>query len=140
MIKIQGTIYTIDLSESILAKAAMEHSCNGTSWPTSIDTFVRKLLDQGLVENWLKGELYARLMLIAHDWIRCRRGQSSDKADQGLCQRSNSGSEQKYSTSEPDFHPTFMKSFTLRAFLEVLYAENYHESIMKIDQKILGAG
>src|SRR4051812_32282971 len=46
-----------------------------------------------------------------------------------------------YYASNPSFFisPKFMKSFTVRDFLVALYAGNHHESIKKIDEKILGA-
>jgi hypothetical protein len=146
-----GTMDTIAPSEPILAKAAMEHLCdNELNWPVSINTLVRELLEKGLVEKGRKGELYARLVVIlAHDWVRYRRGrQVSGKAggelhqnansDGGIHQRINSGGE-IHQGSNPDFRPKFMKSFTVREFLEALYAEKGHESIMKIDSKILDA-
>ena len=175
-----GTMATSAPSEPILAKAAMEHLCSGLNWSISIDTLVRELLEQGLVEKGLKGELYARLVVtLAHDWVRCRRGQqvsgeadgelhqntnsdgelyqslnsdgelyqnpNSDgelhqntNSDGGIHQGANSGGE-IHQESNPDFRPKFMKSFTVNEFLQALYAEEGHESIMKIDPKILEA-
>src|SRR5207248_8689286 len=51
---------------------------------------------------------------------------------------SDPGSGLKYDTPDPDFRPKFMKSFTVKELLGVLYDKN-NESIMKIDQKILEA-
>jgi hypothetical protein len=136
-----GTIGTLAPSEPILAKAAMEYLCSGINWSVSIDTLARELLEKGLVEKGLKGELYARLVLtLAHDWVRCRQGQQVSGEDDGeLDQETNSGGG-IHQESDPDFRPKFMKSFTVRAFLEALYANaNGHKSTMKIDLKILEA-
>jgi hypothetical protein len=112
---------TLAPSEPILAKAAMEYLCSGMDWRVSIHTLVRQLLEKGLVEKGRKGELYARLVVIlAHDWVRYRRGRqvSGGKLHQNA---------------------KFMKSFTVREFLEALYAQEGHESIVNIDPKILEA-
>jgi hypothetical protein len=83
-----GTMDTFTPSEPILAKAAMEHLCSEMNWSISINTLVRELLEKGLVEKGLKGELYARLVVIlAHDWVRCRQEQQvSGEADEELHQ------------------------------------------------------
>jgi hypothetical protein len=102
-----GIMHTITPSDPILAKAAMDILCTGYNWAISIDTLVRNLLEKGLVEKGLKGELYARLLLIlAQDWIRLRRGQVLPDESDGL---------------------NFIKSFTVRDFLKTLYAKNYHK-------------
>src|SRR5437660_12716780 len=88
-----GTMDTITPSEPMLAKAAMEYLCIGYSWPASINTLVRELLEKGRVEKGLKGELYARLLLIlAHDWVRLRQ----------------------FIASDPEHNPKFMKSLNVR--------------------------
>jgi hypothetical protein len=145
-----GTMATSAPSEPILAKAAMEHLCSGFNWPISIDTLVRELLEKGLVEKGLKGELYARLVVtLAHDWVRCRQGQQGSgeadgelhqntNSDGGIHQGTNLGGE-IHQESNPDFRPKFIKSFTVKEFLQALYAKEGHESIGKIDPKILEA-
>jgi hypothetical protein len=142
-----GTMVTLAPSEPILAKAAMEYLCSGMDWRVSIHTLVRQLLEKGLVEKGRKGELYARLVVIlAHDWVRYRRGRQvsggelhqNANSDGGIHQRINSGGG-IHQGSNPDFRPKFMKTFTVREFLEALYAKEGHESIVNIDPKILEA-
>jgi len=122
-----GTMHTITPSEPIIAKAAMEYLCDGHNWATSIDTLVRQLLEKGLVEKGLKGELYARLLLVlAHDCVRLGRGQVDE-------------SNREPQESESISSPKFMKPFTVKDFLEALYVTGCHEYINRVDPKILGA-
>jgi len=112
-----GTMHTTTPSEPILAKAAMEHLCIGSNWALSIGTLVKNLLDKGLVEKGLKGELYARLLLtLAHDSVRLR-GHARSQA----------------------LRLELMKPFTVQDFLEELYAENHHEFIKNVEPQILEA-
>jgi hypothetical protein len=107
-----GIMHTVSPSEPILAKAAMDHLCKGTNWSTSINTLVTELIEKGIVEKGLKGELYVRLILtLARDCIR-----GSPKQDD----------------------PHSLTTFTVGAFLTTLYAEK-HKFIAKIDQRILQA-
>ena len=131
-----GTMHTITPSEPIIAKVAMEYLCAEYNWATSITTLVRELLGKGLIEKGLKGELYARLLLIlAHDWVRCRKRQVS------LLNREPPQEPQSISsrTPNPESSPKFMKSFTVKDFLEALYVKGYHKSINVVDPQILGA-
>jgi hypothetical protein len=94
----------------------MQHLCQKSNWPASIQTLVRELLGTGLVDKGLKGELYSRLLLIlAHDWVqsgaRFRDSLGSDPA-KGL------------------------PSFTVDEFLKSLYAKDYHLVIGKIDSRV----
>jgi hypothetical protein len=132
--EVTGTMHTITPSEPILAKAAMDILCTGCNWAGSIDTLVRNLLEKGLVEKGLKGELYARLLLIlSQDWIRLRRGLFlADESDQGRQSLSDP-------TPNPESGLNFIKSFTVKDFLETLYIKNSHDSINAIDSQILGA-
>jgi hypothetical protein len=117
-----GNLHTVTPSEPILAKAAMEHLCNPDAignWPNSVKTLTRGLLQQGLIEKGLKGELFARLVLIlAHDSIR-RYGAIPGNLDRIDLER--------------------MPTFTVEKFLMALYAEDHHQSISKIDSRILQA-
>jgi hypothetical protein len=132
-----GTIDSFAPSEPILVKAAMEHLCSETNWSISIKTLVRELLEKGLVEKGLKGELYARLVVIlAHDWVQCH--QEQQVSDRELHQETNLGGGIHHE-SDPDSYPKFMKSFTVWEFLRALYAKKGHSSIMKVDKKILEA-
>src|SRR5271155_735310 len=66
-----GVLDTLTPSEPVVAKAAMEHLCEEEHWSDSIRTLTEKLLDKGLIDKGLKGELYSRFLLIlAHDWLR----------------------------------------------------------------------
>lgn len=65
-----GVLDTFKPSEPILAKAAMEHSCGGGNWKRSIRSLTSELLEKGLVEKGLKGELFARLLLLTHYNVR----------------------------------------------------------------------
>ncbi|KAI9762592.1 MAG: hypothetical protein M1840_001218 [Geoglossum simile] len=113
-----GNLHTVTPSEPILAKAAMEHLCEG-NWPNSVKTLTRGLLQQGLIEKGLKGELFARLVLIlAHDSIR-RYAAIPGNLDRIDLER--------------------MPTFTVEKFLMALYAEHHHQSISKIDSRILQA-
>ena len=73
-----GILETITPSESIVAKAAMTFECmkpkdqaTCSLWQTSLRTLSGDLLSKGFVSKGLKGELFARLVLVlAHDMIR----------------------------------------------------------------------
>lgn len=66
-----GLMRTITPSEPIVAEAAMGFLCaNDKNWSYSIRTLALELLEKSLVEKGLKGELYARFLLIlARDYI-----------------------------------------------------------------------
>src|SRR5438046_442333 len=57
-----GAPNTFTPSEPVLAKAAMELLCYEKNWSNSIGTFARHLLQRGVIEKGLRGELYSRLM------------------------------------------------------------------------------
>ena len=105
-----GFMTTITPSEPVVAKAAMEFLCeNAKNWLVSIRTLAMELLQKGLVEKGLKGELYARLVLtLARDCVW--KVQS--------CQT-----------------PTF----TVNQFLTGLYADNHHSLFQNIPVKLLHA-
>ena len=70
-----GVIHTATPSEPVLALAAMKLLCEGNNWgnnwTTSIKTLTQELLQLGLIAKGLKGELYARLvMILARDQIQ----------------------------------------------------------------------
>ncbi|KAH0558650.1 hypothetical protein GP486_004697 [Trichoglossum hirsutum] len=110
-----GALCTFTPSEPVVAKAAMELLCYEENWSNSIGTFARHLLQRGVIEKGLKGELYSRLVLIlAHDWLRS--GKSLVEAS-----------------------PKFMPTFTVDEFLTSLYAGEYHELIREIPSEILEA-
>ncbi|XTI89585.1 hypothetical protein V2W45_1458380 [Cenococcum geophilum] len=130
------TMHTITPSEPIVAKAAMEYLCDEHVWAASIRTLVRELFDKGLVDKGLKGELYARLLLVlAHDWVRCRQGRVS------LLNREPPQEPESISSRTPNSEssPKFMKSFTVKKFLEALYVKDCHKFINEVDPQILGA-
>jgi hypothetical protein len=141
-----GIMHTMSPSEPIIAKAAMEYLCTQSNWSASIITLVTELIEKGMVEKGLKGELYARLMFIlTHDWIRCCRKQNdrelrprtdSDRELQGT----DSDQELQGTHSDRELHPDpyFLPTFTVREFLMTLYDEK-HKSIANIDEKILRA-
>ncbi|KAI9763810.1 MAG: hypothetical protein M1840_009064 [Geoglossum simile] len=106
-----GFLHTTTPSEPILAYAAMRHLCSRAgNWLLSIDTFSRELLQQGLIEKGLKGELFSRLLLIlAHDSLRGALDLET------------------------------MPTFTVKDLLLALYASDHHISIQKIDTEILQA-
>ncbi|KAI9774504.1 MAG: hypothetical protein M1839_001692 [Geoglossum umbratile] len=111
-----GNLHTVTPSEPILAKAAMEHLCRPGRWSGSVDILSRELLQKGLIEKGLKGELFARLVLIlAHDSIR-RRAAIPGNPEQIDLER--------------------MPTFTVEEFLRALYAEDHHKSISNIDKPI----
>jgi len=119
-----GLLDTVTPSEPVLAKAAMEHLCQGVNWTQSIETLTLKLLEGGLVEKGVKGELYARLVLIlAHDWVRLARGLRTSDPTSGL------------SSDVPELMPTF----TVSDLLKALYADNHHTSIDALPKDIRGA-
>ena len=66
-----GVMRTITPSEPVVAEAAMGLLCeNNKNWSDSIQTLATELLEKALVEKGLKGELYARFLLIlARDCI-----------------------------------------------------------------------
>jgi hypothetical protein len=95
-----GVLDTITPSEPVVAKAAMEHLCEKDNWSVSIRTLAEELLDNGLIDKGLKGELYSRFVLIlARDWLRIKAP------------------------------PQFEATFTVEQFLKALYAENHHKQV-----------
>jgi hypothetical protein len=127
-----GLMDTVTPSEPVLAKAAMEHLCEGINWTQSIITLTSKLFKGGLVEKGLKGELYARLMLIlAHDWVRLAKGlPTSASSDPTSRSRLN---------VVPKSVPELMPTFTVSDLLKGLYADDYHTSIDQLPGDILEA-
>ena len=105
-----GVMTTIAPSEPVVAKAAMEFLCeNANNWLASIQTLATELLQEGMVEKGLKGELYARLVLtLARDCVW--KVQS--------CQT-----------------PTF----TVDQFLTGLYADDHHSLFQSIPAELLHA-
>lgn len=73
-----GVMHTITPSEPVVAKAAMGLLCaNDKNWSNSIQTLATGLLEKALVEKGLKGELYARFLLIlARDRIYKVQGET----------------------------------------------------------------
>lgn len=111
-----GLLDTISPSEPILSKAAMEILCENDAWPQTISSLSTELLDMGIIEKGLKGELYARMMLIlAQDCARRQKKQSANEK------------------------PTFRPYITIREFLQALYGDSHHADLGKIDDKVLGA-
>jgi hypothetical protein len=125
-----GIMNTVAPSEPIIAVAAMKYLCTKSNWTASIDTLT-ELIEKGVVEKGLKGELYARLMLtLAHDWIRKQADRESQEAD-------SDGEPQEDEGLHSD--PYFLTTFTVKEFLTTLYGEERHKSIMNIDETILHA-
>jgi hypothetical protein len=107
-----GVLDTITPSEPVVAKAAMEHLCQDNNWAGSIRTLATELLDKGLIDKGLKGELYSRFILIlAHDWLQ-----------------------RKLSPSKPI--PQLQAAFTVQQFLIALYGESHRESVLLIPSEI----
>ena len=77
-------------------------------------TLTNQLFRQGLIEKGLKGELFSRLVIIlAQDWIREKNAPSrSPKIE-------------------------IIPSFSVKEFLETLYAEDHHHAFESIPVKIL---
>lgn len=107
-----GVLDTITPSEPVVAKAAMEHLCEKVNWSDSIRTLTEELLDKGLIDKGLKGELYSRFLLIlAQDWLRTENASLLKSV------------------------PTF----TVQQFLKSLYAKDHYESILLLPSEILDA-
>jgi hypothetical protein len=105
-----GVLDTVTPSEPVVAKAAMEHLCEKDNWSDSIRTLTEELLDKGLIDKGLKGELYSRFILIlARDWL------------------------QKHALKSV---PQLQAPFTVQQFLMALYGENHRESVQLIPDKI----
>ncbi|KAI9768754.1 MAG: hypothetical protein M1839_003969 [Geoglossum umbratile] len=111
------TLDTTTPSEPILSEAAIRHLCtprdNGRlQWSPSIKHLSRKLLQDGVIERGVKGELYSRLILIlARDYIHLDRSLT--------------------------LKPT--GPFTVEKFLMALYAEEHHGLVRSIEPRILNA-
>jgi hypothetical protein len=104
-----GVLDTITPSEPVVAKAAMENLCKNGNWSHSIRTLTEELLDKGLIDKGLKGELYSRLILtLARDCLQISVSRRQ-------------------------------ATFTVRQFLTALYDEDHHQSIQLIPQEILEA-
>jgi hypothetical protein len=58
-----GMMDTLTPSEPVLAKAAMEHLRYEANWTNSIRTLAKQLLEPGLIEKGVKGELYKIFLL-----------------------------------------------------------------------------
>ena len=96
-----GVLDTMTPSEPVVANAAMEHLSERKNWSNSIQTLTSELLDKGLIDKGLKGELYSRFVLIlAHDWLRI--------------------------STLPQLEATF----TVQQFLMALYDEKHHKSVL----------
>jgi hypothetical protein len=107
-----GILDTVTPSEPVVAKAAMEHLCENGNWSDSIRTLAEELLDKGLIDKGLKGELYSRFILIlARDWLQ-------------------------KNASLPKSVPQLQATFTVQQFLMALYGENHHTSVLLIPRKI----
>ena len=110
-----GVLDTVTPSEPVVAKAAMEHLCEKDNWTDSIRTLAEELLDKGLIDKGLKGELYSRFILIlARDWL------------------------QKNASLQKPIRP-LQATFTVQQFLMALYDANQHESVLCIPPTILEA-
>lgn len=59
-----GVLHTANPSEPVLALAAMRLICEGNNWTASIKTLTQQLLQLGLIVKGLRGELFARLVMI----------------------------------------------------------------------------
>lgn len=106
-----GAMDTISPSEPVLAEAAMKHLCIDRNWETSVYTLCRELLEGGCIEKGVKGELFARwVVILASDAIRSN------------CLTKT---------------PHITTSFTVQNFLMSLYGEKYQESMAVIDPQIL---
>lgn len=110
-----GVMSTTTPNEPILSLAAKLHlRYHSNNWANAIETFSTELLEKIAVDKGLEGELYARLVLtLARDSIPTATGECSGD-NQGLI-------------------------FTVKDFLEHLYATSYHSDIRKIDKDILEA-
>src|SRR5256714_6034921 len=105
-----GVLDTVTPSEPVVAKAAMEHLCEKDNWSDSIRTLTEELLDKGLIDKGLKGELYSRFILIlARDSLQKQALKSV---------------------------PQLQAPFTVQQFLMALYGENHRESVQLIPDKI----
>jgi hypothetical protein len=110
-----GVLDTVTPSEPVVAKAAMEHLCENVNWTDSIRVLAAELLDKGLIDKGVKGELYSRFILIlARDWL----------------QKSSS---LPTSVSQPQ------ATFTVEQFLMALYDDEYQNSVLLIPPEILEA-
>lgn len=66
-----GVLETISPPEPVVAKAAFQHLQGQNAWRRAIRTLTGDLLAKGLVSKGLRGELFARLVLIlASDVVR----------------------------------------------------------------------
>jgi hypothetical protein len=100
-----GVLDTTTPSEPVVAKAAMEHLSERKNWSNSIQTLTSELLDKGLIDKGLKGELYSRFVLIlAHDWLQI--------------------------STLPKSVPQLEATFTVQQFLMALYDEKHHKSVL----------
>lgn len=109
-----GFLNTVTPSEPILALAAMAHLCGDGSWRKSITTLSNQIIQQGLIEKGLKGELFSRLLIIlAHDYIRVLEPQRHHDAF------------------------NLRPSFSVRDFLKYLYVQDHHEIIEQISDRVL---
>ena len=107
-----GVLDTVTPSEPVVAKAAMEYLCQGVNWSDSIRTLTEELLDKGLIDKGLKGELYSRFIsILAHDWLQKK-------------------------ASFPQSVPQLQATFTVQQFLTALYDESHHELVLRIPHEI----
>jgi predicted transcriptional regulator len=110
-----GVLDTVTPSEPVVAEAAMEHLCKNYNWSDSIKTLAEELLDKGLIEKGMKGELYSRFILIlARDWIQTN-------------------------TTLPKSVARPQATFTVQQFLMALYGDDHRKSVEALPPKILEA-
>ena len=120
---------TFTPSEPVLSEAAIHYLCEPKEseesrksisatkqtdykWSSSIQTLTQKLLQDGVIQKGLKGELYSRFVLIlARDCVHFGASHT----------------------------PKPTAPFTVQEFLMALYAEEHHKSICAIESKILRA-
>lgn len=112
-----GLLRTRTPSEPIVSYAAMKHLCRGFNWDRALSTFAGELLSLGVIPKGTKGELYSRMILIlAHD---------------AIVGRVPAGSE----VDNTKIFPTF----TVKVFLQSLFASTHHGVLDCIDKEILNA-
>jgi hypothetical protein len=114
-----GVMSTHAPSEPVLAQAAMDLLCTGSKWADSVTRLAHYFVQRGFVEKGLKGELYARLLLIvAQDLLYKRACGAAAAAGAAVADARTA-------------------SYTLHEFLASLFGRDFGDYAGVMDAKLL---
>lgn len=115
-----GVPHTATPSKLVLELAAMKLLCEENNWTASIKTLTQQPLQLGLIVKGLKGELFARLVMILA-WDQIRSSPASPDMIQAF-DKDNQAKEraQAFQSSVGQERRNFVPTFTVSEFLKSL--------------------